>query len=331
MQQGGGGELAGIAVLPFRHRKAHRFHRALALAVLGEAIHVQDLVEGNRRPQAQQGGAALGPPGALGMDLPFHHRLAVQQLDLPHRGAAGDVQDGRRGLVKGQGAVGGDQLVKDGGPFHPPEGGLALLDAAVGQGGDGLGAALGAHRRHQPIGPPHLDPPGVHRPAVDVLGLPFHRCAPGGKGKFRQVQRLVEGDLLLGLAQPRPILPLIVDGTADVPFQRQLARLQLLLQHHRAGKTLDDLEHLGQIVRDEDLGLHRDFCLDGAAPAAGVENITENFQFHGYGAPFLSFCQRMVHSMRCQNRLERTEKARRGHTPPAGSEALGRLSGRPPS
>ena len=287
MEHTGGAEPAGAAALPLGDGEAHRLDGAQALAVLAEALHIQDLVEGQGRLRAVQR-ARLVPPGAARGDLPLGHRLAAEQLQLLEAGAAAHVQDGGGGLAKGHLAVGGDQLVKDGGPLDPAQGGLPLLDAAVGQGGNHLGAALGKDGRHQPVGPPHLDAAGVDGPAVDVLGLPLDGGAPGGEGERGQVERPAEGQLLLGLAQPRPVLPLVVDGAAEVALQRQPPRLQLLLQHHRPHEALDHLEHLRQVVRDEDLGLDRDLRLDGAAPAPGIEDIAENFQFHRYGAPFLS-------------------------------------------
>ena len=237
---------------------------------------------------ALEGGAVPAFPGAEGVDLPFGHRLAVEQPQLRDEGAAAHVQDGGGRLGKRDGPVGGKQLIQNGGPLHPPQRDLPLLDAAAAQGGDSLSAALGADRRHQPIGPPHFDPPGGDGPAVDVLGLPFHRGTPGGKAEGGQLQRFLEGQFLLGLAQARSALPLVIDGAADIAFQRQPAGLQLLLQHHRPRKTLDHPEHLRQIVRDQDLGLHRYLRLDGAASAAGIEEIAEYLQFHVYGAPFLS-------------------------------------------
>ena len=279
---------AGGPVFALGQGKAHRLGHAQALAVLGQALHIQDLLKGDGRLLALQGGAVPAFPGAEGLDLPFDHRLARQQLDLGDGGAAADVQHGGGRLGKGHRPVGGKQLIQHGGPPHPPQHGQPLLDAAAGQGGDGLGGGLGGHRRRQAVGPPHLDPPRGDGPAVDVLGLPFHQGAPCGKGEVRQLQHLVKRQLLLGLAQARALLPLIVDGAADVALQGQAAGLQLFLQHHRPCKALDHLEHLGQIIRDQDLGLDGYLRLDGAAPAAPAEDIAEYLQFHVYGAPFRS-------------------------------------------
>ena len=68
---------------------------------------------------------------------------------------------------------------------------------------------------------------------------------------FRQVHRPGEGDLLLDLAQALLLLGLVVDHTAQIALHREAAGYHLLLQGDRIDKTLDDLEDLRQIVRDE--------------------------------------------------------------------------------
>ena len=126
-----------------------------------------------------------------------------------------------------------------------------LLDAALAEGRDDLGGQLGVAAHHQPIGPPHLDAAGVDGPAVEVFGLALDAGCPRRGRERGQLEGLGEGQLLLGLAQPRPLFALIIHGTAQISFQRQPPGGQLLLQHHRLCEALDDALHRRQIVRDQ--------------------------------------------------------------------------------
>ena len=69
--------------------------------------------------------------------------------------------------------------------------------------------------------PPHLDAAGVDGPAVEVFGLALDAGCPRRGRKRGQLEGLGEGQLLLGLAQPRPLFALIIHGTAQISFQRQ--------------------------------------------------------------------------------------------------------------
>jgi len=69
--------------------------------------------------------------------------------------------------------------------------------------------------------------------AVQIFGLAFHLHGPCREDELRQIQQLGKRELLLGLAQTRPLFPLIIDHTAQVALQLQLAGLQPPLQHHR--------------------------------------------------------------------------------------------------
>ena len=156
----------------------------------------------------------------------------------------------------------------------------ALLDATIGQRCDDFGRALGAQRDDEPKGPAHFDAVWVHRPAVEVFGLALHQRCPAGGRQLRHLQLFCEGQFLLGLAQTGPILALIKHGAAQIAFQRQPPGLQLLLQHHRLCKALDQLEHRRQIVGDQNLRFQREFCLDGAVCARLRQGIPKNLQFH---------------------------------------------------
>ena len=58
-----------------------------------------------------------------------------------------------------------------------------------------------------PYAPPHLDAARVDGAAVQIFGLAFHLHGPCREDELRQVQQLGKGELLLGLAQTRPISP----------------------------------------------------------------------------------------------------------------------------
>ena len=223
---------------------------------------------------------ALSTPGAQGTDLALDHCLAGQQLYLPHRRCTGDIQNGGGALCKHQLSFDSDQLFQHGGTAHTGERLQALLDATIGQRCDDFGRALGAQRDDEPKGPAHFDAVWVHRPAVEVFGLALHQRCPAGGRQLRHLQLFCEGQFLLGLAQTGPVLALIKHGAAQIAFQRQPPGLQLLLQHHRLCKALDQLEHRRQIVGDQNLRFQREFCLDGAVCARLRQGIPKNLQFH---------------------------------------------------
>ena len=249
-REGGGGR-AVLGGLPFRRRKAHRLQHAEAAAVLAEAVCIQYLVEGQVGGLAAEGGVPFGPPCAEDVQYPLRHGLALHPLQLPHLGGAGDVEDGGGGLREGQRPLDGHELFEGGGPPHTCQRDRLLLDAALAEGRDDLGGQLGVDAHHQPVGPPHLDAAGVDGPAVEVFGLALDAGCPRRGRKAGQLEGLGEGQLLLGLAQPRPLLSLIIHGTAQISFQRQPPGGQLLLQHHRLCEALDDALHRRQIVRDQ--------------------------------------------------------------------------------
>ena len=104
------------------------------------------------------------------------------------------------------------------------------------------------NRYHQPERAPCLDTVGVDHPAIDIFRLSLHLCRPRRKWEFRQFQRFGKGQLLLGLAEARAVLALIIDRTAQITLQCQPTRLQLLLQDDRLCKAFDQFEHRRQIV-----------------------------------------------------------------------------------
>ena len=123
-----------------------------------------------------------------------------------------------------------------------------MLSTTVSYRSDHLLLQLGIHARRQLIGPPHLDPALVDRPAIEVLCFAADHGAEGGIVQRGQFDGPVKRQLLLGLAKALPVFALIVHDAAQVPFHIQPAGLQLLLQHHQFDKALDDFEHLRQIV-----------------------------------------------------------------------------------
>ena len=214
----GSGQLTGGVALPFCDGKAHRLGHTETAAVLTEAVHVHHLIEAQGHALALQGGVPFGPPGTLDGQFALCHGLAVEDLQVPDGGVPADVQDcgGRR--RKRKLPFHGHQLFQRCGPPHPGKGGELLLDAALGQGRDDIGAHLGVDRDHQPVGSPHLDAARVDSAAVEVFGLALHLHGPGRKNKLRQVEKLGEGQLLFGLAQARPLLALIVHGAPQIAF-----------------------------------------------------------------------------------------------------------------
>ena len=121
--------------------------------------------------------------------------------------------------------------------------------------------------------------------------------------ELRQVQQLCKRELLLGLAQARSIFPLIIDHTAQISLQLQLAGLQPLLQHHRPDKALDQLEHRWQIIRDQDLCFQRQLCLEGTVCPRRRQGIPKDLQLHGTRSfPVRSWC----HFIPGTGRIERS-------------------------
>lgn len=80
MQHGGGGQLGGGPVFALGQGKAHRLGHAQALAVLGQALHIQDLLKGDGRLLALQGGAVPAFPGAEGLICPLTTALPASSL-----------------------------------------------------------------------------------------------------------------------------------------------------------------------------------------------------------------------------------------------------------
>ena len=151
------------------------------------------------------------------------------------------------------------------------------------------------NRYHQPERAPCLDTVGVDHPAIDIFRLSLHLCRPRRKWEFRQLQRFGKGQLLLGLAEARAVLALIIDRTAQVAVQRQPPGLQLFLQHHRPHKTLDQFKDRGQVIGNQNLCFQRELRLEGAAGTCSGQSIPENLQFHATR----SFPVRLAHFMPC--------------------------------
>jgi hypothetical protein len=265
--------------------KADGLHRAKAPAVLRQAVDVEDLVEADRDLLAAEGFLRAGAVGRLGRDLPFHHGLARQQLQLAHLRGARNIQHRGGRLLKVKGVLGRQQLVEAGSVFGPPDRRLLLLDAAVRGRGDDLLLQLGKHGGRDGKGAPHFHPALVDRPAVEVFRFAADRRRPGrilGRG---QLQRLAERELLLCLAKPLPVFALIIHDAPQIAVQRQAAGLQLLLQDDRFHEALDDFEYLRQIIGDQDLGFDGDLRLYGEKASCRRKRIPEHFQFH-ICAPF---------------------------------------------
>ena len=289
-QHHGGAEGAGGFPLPLCGREPDRLGHAEAAAVFAEALHIQHLIEGKVYTLALQGAFSFCPPGAENVQRPLGHRLGIQDLEVVEGGCPGNVQDGRRRRRKGQLTFHRDELVEHGRAADALQCGQLLLDAAVGQRREHLGLLLSVDRRHQTKGSPHLDAAGRDRAAVQVFGLALHLRRPCSKGKLRQFQHLVEGQLLLRLAEARVILALVIHDAAQIAFQRQFAGLQLLLQHHRFRKAFDQLEHRRKIIGDQDLRFQRELRLDGAVRTRSGQRIPKDLQFH----PVRSFPVRLA-------------------------------------
>ena len=171
------------------------------MAVLGDALQIYHLLEGQCRRLTLQDSVPFCPPRALHPQFPLDHSFTGKQLYLCHTGVAGNVQHGSRGLCKDQLALQGDQLIQHSHAAYTLQGTQLLLNAAICQCRDDLGLALGVHRDHQPVSPTHLDAARVCRAGVEVLCLPFYHSCPCRKGQLRQFQLPGKGQLLLGLAQ----------------------------------------------------------------------------------------------------------------------------------
>ena len=279
MQQGGNGQPAFALPLGaiLRHSKAHRLHRAKAAAVLGDALHVQNLIEGDGRLLAFQLLLVAGTVGDFGADLPFYHHFAGDHLQLTHSRRACNIQNRVGHSVERKLVVGRDQLIHPCQAAHAGESRLLLLGSAVGNGGHHLLLQLGIDAGRHLVRAPHLHPPLVDRAAVQVFGLAAHHRAEAGKFQCGQLQRLAERQLLLGLAQALAVFALVVHDAAQIAFQIEPAGLHLLLQHHHFGKALDDFEHLRQIVRDQDLRFNGDLGFYGTKASRRRKRIAEYF------------------------------------------------------
>ena len=233
---------------------------ALKVGRLGQKIHfllrddphlIQHLIEVQVHALALQCRIALGTPGTGNDQHALGNGFPVQELEVSDRGISAEVQNGGGRRGKADLALDRDQLFQHSGAPHPGKGDQFLLYPAIRKGRDDIGFDLRMHRYHQPIRPPHLDAAWVDGAAVQIFGLAFHLYGPCREDELRQIQQLGKGELLLGLAQPRPLLALIIHGTAQISFQCQPPGGQLLLQHHRLCEALDDALHRRQIVRDQ--------------------------------------------------------------------------------
>ena len=70
------------------------------MAVLGDALKIYHLLEGQRRRLTLQGSVPFCPPCTLHPQFPLNHSLSGKQLYLCHTGDAGNIQYSRRGLCK---------------------------------------------------------------------------------------------------------------------------------------------------------------------------------------------------------------------------------------
>ena len=145
---------------------------------------------------------------------------------------------------------------------------------------------------HQPkvqcVGPPHINAPLVYRPAVQVFHFAAHLDLAVSRLRRGQVNGAGKGQLLFRLAQALFFLRLIAHRTAQIAIQRYSPVENLLLQHHQGHKALHDFEHLRQIIRDQNLGFHRQlrFCIVAAARRG--KGVLKHLQFHTF-APFARF------------------------------------------
>ena len=247
---------------------------------------------------------ALGTPGTGNDQYTLGYGFPVQELEVSDRGIAAEVQNGGGRRGKMDLALDRDQLFQHSGTPHPGKGDQFLLHPAIRKGRDDIRFDLRMHRYHQPIRPPHLDAARVDGAAVQIFGLAFHLHGPRREDELRQIQQLGKRELLLGLAQTRPIFPLIIDHTAQIALQLQLAGLQPLLQHHRPDKALDQLEHRWQIIRDQDLCFQRQLCLEGTVCPRRRQGIPKDLQLHGTRSfPVHSWC----HFIPGTGRIERSD------------------------
>lgn len=280
----------GASPSPWRDRKAHRLGHAKTAAVLAEALHIQHLIERQLHTLTLQSVVPLGPPCTENGERSLGHRLGVEHLQVMDGHGPRKVQNRGGQRRKGQLPFHRDQLIQHGGAADAFQRGQPLLDAAVRQGRDDLGFQLGVDRRHQPEGSPHLYTAGRDRTAVQIFRLPFHLRRPCREGELRQLQHLIEGQLLLGLAKARILLALIINDAAQITLQRQLAGLQLLLQHHRLRKAFDQLEHRRQIIGNQNFCFQRELRFDGAVCPRRRQRVPKDLQFH----PVRSFPVRLA-------------------------------------
>ena len=292
----------GVAVAAFQ-RAAQHLAPEQALIPFRRGGQVQGLAHrefhlaGGDLLNARGPESSLDAQRSLAVDLPGQDSGGFRQEhagDVQHHRVAGGQRDaafGREGLF----------LHRRAGPAVQHAG--ALLDAAVRQRGDQLQLVHHLYRHAQRVGAPQVDAVLADGAAVDV----FQLAGNGGRAclvaAFGQVGGLFKREFLLDAVQLcAGLVRLVVDGAAQVALPLPLGGGGVVLQKHRLHQAFDDLEHRRQIIRDQELGLHRQLqpCLPPAA--VGGDGVFEHLQFHSVHAPFCG-------SVMCQS----AEPCRVGH------------------
>ena len=90
----------GGGAFRLRQGKAHRLCHAQAVAILGDALKIYHLLEGQCRRLTLQSSVPFCPPCTLHPQFPLDNSFTGKQLYLCHTGVTGNIQYSRGGLCE---------------------------------------------------------------------------------------------------------------------------------------------------------------------------------------------------------------------------------------
>ena len=257
--RGGDGVLTLILAGASRDGAACGLHHCKTLAVLGRALHIQYLIERYLPRGVYQCVAGSRAVYHFRADLAFEHRLSGNELYLVHCAGTLGTEHHLRRRVKRNAFLSRDKFFLRSHRLAARERRCALLDAAAGQRGNDLPLCLGHSLDGQSERAPDVHASLVDRPAVHILRLSRDKHGRRAPASRLHIHLFCERQLLFRLTQTFVPVGLVIYHAPQITVYREPARRDLLLQHHKINKALDDLEHLRQVVRDEHFGLHREF------------------------------------------------------------------------
>lgn len=184
----------------------------------------------------------------LRADLAFEHRLSGNELYLVHCAGALGTEHHLRRRVKRNAFLSRDKFSCDPTVLLPvsdvvrcwmPPPASAVITSPCASATASMDRANRAPDVHASL---------VDRPAVHILRLSRDKHGRRAPASRLHIHLFCERQLLFRLTQTFVPFGLVIYHAPQITVYREPARRDLLLQHHKINKALDDLEHLRQVV-----------------------------------------------------------------------------------